>query len=82
MTSGNVHRKDRNARTEYVTIVAVKRLDQATAAKDQVSGEVLVLDYEVGQNFSFIVTVQGEFQRQKYGDGNFFLDYLYVDHTP
>ncbi|CAF1156150.1 unnamed protein product [Adineta ricciae] len=93
LTSGNIHKHNRSSKTERITIVCTDTLKKALAAvaavsnnvSDAVTGDVdlvLVLNYQIQQNYSYIVTSNGEFLQQKYGSNNLFLDFLNKDHNP
>ena len=82
ITPGTVHRQNRNSKSEKVTIVSVSSLDRAHAAVTKVTGQVLLLNYEIQQNFSYILTRKGDFLQQKYGSNNLFEDYLGKVHEP
>lgn len=63
------HRRDRTAKVENVTVVDVN------------TGEILVFEFQVGQNLSFIITRSGEFQEQERGDPNLWLDWRGENHN-
>lgn len=76
------HKKERDAKVEYVTVVAAETIDVAHAAKHEMSAKIIVLEYEVKQNLSFIITKDGEFQQQKYGSSNLWEDWRGKNHKP
>lgn len=82
LPSGESIKITRNAKTEYITIVAGKSLDKSIAAAGGHSGKVLLLDKEIQQNLSFILTREGSFQQQKYGVDNLWEDWRGVNHNP
>ena len=73
--SRKFHRYNRVSKAEKVTIVRATTLKEAIEASNNITSDVLLLNYGVQQNFSYIVTKDGEFLRQKYGSNNFFQDF-------
>ncbi|UJR29683.1 hypothetical protein I4U23_017231 [Adineta vaga] len=91
LKSGNVHKHNRSSKTERITIVCTKELKKALVAVDTISADasntttedtnlIMVLNYQIQQNYSYIMTKNGEFLQQKYGSNNFFRDFLGKDH--
>ncbi|CAF1492864.1 unnamed protein product [Adineta ricciae] len=55
---------------------AVVEPNEAPAVvKPNEAAEVLVFNYEIQQNYSYVVTGKGEFLQQKYGSNNLFQDF-------
>lgn len=82
LTHGGSHMKDRATHTEYVTIVACATIPEAVLQKQQMNSNVLVYEFEVKKNLSFIITNEGEFQQQMHGNNNLWLDWRNIDHKP
>ena len=75
ITSGCFHRYNRRAKTEKITILRDVSTDQVDEAAGKRIGKILVVNYLVHQNFSYIVTKTGDLLQQKYGSNNLFQDF-------
>jgi hypothetical protein len=70
--SRKYHRYNRSSKTEKITIVCATTLREAQVAITNMTSDLLLLDYPVQQNFSYVLTKDGEFLQQKYGSNNLF----------
>jgi len=59
--SRKYHRYNRSSKTEKITIVCAATLREAQVAMTNMTSDLLLLDYAVQQNFSYVVTKDGEF---------------------
>ncbi|CAF1671989.1 unnamed protein product [Adineta ricciae] len=69
------HRYNRRAKTEKISIVRDSKAARNQETANENTGNVLLADYLVHQNYSYVVTKNGGFLQQKYGSRNLFEDF-------
>ncbi|UJR18072.1 hypothetical protein I4U23_004972 [Adineta vaga] len=75
VTSRRFHRYNRRTKTELMTIVRATRTNTVDEAASDHTKNIIVVNYPIHQNFSYIVTKDGDLKQQKYGSNNLFEDF-------